>query len=260
MELKKSKEANLENKVWVFRSLGLIMIASIVLMAFTFVVADPDEYVEQKQDKGIGEELVFDLEIPEEEPPEEIEQAPPPPVIEDVVEVEDDEEIEEIDLGNLEIEEAPPVYEEPDEIVEEPVIDFAEVEPTFPGGEGAMMTWIQENIEYPQLAVEMGEQGIVYVQFVVNKDGSIEQVKIMRGVSDSLDEEAKRVVRRMPKWTPGEQAGKKVRVRYTLPIHFRVKNNTLLYLIPDDLHSSGIFFCFIDTHDKRIDLSTCFFY
>jgi len=99
---------------------------------------------------------------------------------------------------------------------------FAEVEPTFPGGESAMMTWIQEHIEYPQLAVEMGEQGIVYVQFVVNKDGSIEKVKIMRGVSDALDDEAKRVVKRMPKWTPGEQAGKKVRVRYTLPIHFRL--------------------------------------
>ena len=85
-----------------------------------------------------------------------------------------------------------------------------------------MMTWIQKHIEYPQLAIEMGEQGIVYVQFVVNKDGSIEQVKVMRGVSDALDDEAKRVVKRMPKWTPGEQAGKKVRVRYTLPIHFRL--------------------------------------
>lgn len=223
MELKKSKEANLENKVWVFRFLGLIMIASIVLMAFTFKVADPDDYVAQNEDDGMGEELVFDLEIPEEEPPEVEEQEVPPPIIEDVVEVEDDVEIEEMDFDDaLDIEEPPPMYDEPDEIEEEPVIDFAEVEPEFPGGEGAMMQWIQENIEYPQLAVEMGEQGIVYVQFVVNKDGSIEQVKVMRGVSDSLDDEAKRVVRKMPKWKPGEQAGKKVRVRYTLPIHFRL--------------------------------------
>ena len=222
MELKKSKEADLENKVWVFRFLGLIMIASVVLMAFTFVVADPDEYVEEKDDDGLGEELVFDLEIPEEEPPEEIEETPPPPVIEDVVEVEDDVEIEETNLDDMIIDEPPPPDDPIDEIEEEPVIDFAEVEPTFPGGEGAMMQWIQDNIEYPQLAVEMGEQGIVYVQFVVNKDGSIEQVRVMRGVSDSLDDEAKRVVKKMPKWTPGEQAGKKVRVRYTLPIHFRL--------------------------------------
>jgi protein TonB len=137
--------------------------------------------------------------------------------------VEDDEEIEDIDLSAIEDEpDDIPIEEDEPVIAEEPIADFAEVEPTFPGGEGAMMTWIQENIEYPQIAVEMGEQGIVYVQFVVNKDGSIEQVKIMRGVSDALDDEAKRVVKKMPKWTPGEQAGKKVRVRYTLPIHFRL--------------------------------------
>ncbi|MBD3636919.1 MAG: energy transducer TonB [Crocinitomicaceae bacterium] len=223
MELKKSKEADLENKVWVFRFLGLIMIASVVLMAFTFVVADADEFVDETQDDGMQDELVFDIEIPEEEPPEVEEEAPPPPIIEDVVEVEDDEEIEEIDLGlDLEMEEPPPIDDGEDEIVAEPIVDFAEVEPSFPGGESAMMTWIQENIKYPQISIEMGEQGIVYVQFVVNKDGSIEQVKIMRGVSDALDDEAKRVVRNMPKWTPGEQAGKKVRVRYTLPIHFRL--------------------------------------
>lgn len=221
MELKKSKEANLENKVWVFRFLGLIMIASVVLMAFTFVVADPDEFVDKEEDDGIGEELVFDIEIPEEEPEEEPEETPPPPVIEEVVEVEDDEEIEEIDLGDMEVEEAP-IEEEEEEIVQEAIVDFAEVEPSFPGGEAAMGQWIRDNIEYPQLAVEMGEQGIVYVQFVVNKDGSIEQVKVVRGVSDALDAEAKRIVKRMPKWTPGEQAGKKVRVRFTIPIHFKL--------------------------------------
>jgi periplasmic protein TonB len=221
MELKKSNEANLENKVWVFRFLGLIMIASVVLMAFTFVVADAEEYTDNDENKGMQEELVFDLEIPEDEPEEEPEETPPPPIIEETLVVDDEEEIEEIDLGDLEVEDEP-VDDEVDEIEVEAVVDFAELEPAFPGGEGAMMTWIQEHIEYPQLAIEMGEQGIVYVQFVVNKDGSIEQVKTLRGVSDALDSEAKRVVKRMPKWTPGEQAGKKVRVRYTLPIHFRL--------------------------------------
>lgn len=223
MELKKSKDADLESKRYVFRSIGLVMVSAVLLMAFTYNAAQDNTVAKVEEDSGLEEELVFELppeeEIPEEEPPEE---APPPPVIEDIEIVEDDEEVEDIDFSAMDedIEEVPD--EEPVEIVEEPIADFAEVEPGFPGGEGAMMQWIQENIEYPQIAVEMGEQGIVYVQFVVNKDGSIEQVKIMRGVSDALDDEAKRVVKKMPKWTPGEQAGKKVRCRFTLPIHFRL--------------------------------------
>ncbi|MCB9224405.1 MAG: energy transducer TonB [Crocinitomicaceae bacterium] len=223
MELKKSREADLERKVWVFRSLGLILIASVVLMAFTYTVADADEKILVQETNSMQDELVFEIEVPEEEPEPEPDQAPPPPVIEDIEVVEDDEEIEEIDLSAIEDEpDDVPVDDVEPVIEEEPIADFAEVEPSFPGGEGAMMTWIQSHIEYPQIAVEMGEQGIVYVQFVVNKDGSIEQVKIMRGVSDALDDEAKRVVKNMPKWTPGEQAGKKVRVRYTLPIHFKL--------------------------------------
>merc|ERR1711974_299537 len=123
------------------------------------------------------------------------EAAPPPPVIEEIKEVEDD---------------------------KEAIIDVPEVDPTFVGGEAAMAEWIQKNIEYPPMAVEMGEQGVVYVEFVVNTDGSIEQVKTKRGVSDALDAEAKRIVKKMPKWNPGEQAGKKVRVRFVLPINFRL--------------------------------------
>ena len=84
----------------------------------------------------------------------------------------------------------------------------SQIYPSFPGGEAAMGEWIRNAIDYPPMSVEMGEQGTVYVQFVVNKDGSIEKVKIVRGVSDELDDEAKRVVRKMPKWTPGQQAGK----------------------------------------------------
>jgi protein TonB len=222
MEDKKSKEADLERSKFAFFSIGLLMISATILMAFTFRRAEVNEFIVQEDPNEIGEELLYEMDIPEDEPEPEPEQAPPPPVIEEIVVVEDDEIIDEVDLGmDAEIED-PPEDDVELVIAEEPIADFAEVEPTFPGGEAAMMTWIQENISYPQLAVEMGEQGIVYVQFVVNKDGSIEKVKIMRGVSDALDGEAKRVVRKMPRWTPGEQAGKKVRVRYTLPIHFRL--------------------------------------
>lgn len=221
METKKSKEADLERSKASFFLIGLVMISSVILMAFTYEVANPEEKIAEIEKNTMQDELVFDIEMPEEEPEPEPDQAPPPPIIEEIEIVEDDVEVEDFDI-ETEVVDDIPEDDEPLEIVAEPIADFAEVEPTFPGGEGAMMTWIQEHIEYPQLAVEMGEQGIVYVQFVVNKDGSIEQVKIMRGVSDALDDEAKRVVKKMPKWTPGEQAGKKVRVRYTLPIHFRL--------------------------------------
>ena len=223
MEEKKSKEANLESSKLTFFSIGLLMVSATILMAFSYEVGTADDRVAENNITDLlGAEIPEDFIQPEEEPEIEPEQAPPPPEIDEIEVKEDDEIIDDIDLGlDVVIDELPPDTG-PVVIEEEPIADFAEVEPTFPGGEGAMMTWIQENIEYPQLAVEMGEQGIVYVQFVVNKDGSIEQVKIMRGVSDALDSEAKRVVRRMPRWTPGEQAGKKVRVRYTLPIHFRL--------------------------------------
>ena len=222
MELKKSKEANLEDKRIAFFFVGLVMVSAVVLMGFIYESAEIPEKEIVEEDDGLGDELVFEIPPEEEVIEEEPESAPPPPIIEEIEIVEDDEEVEDIDFSAMdeEIEEVPD--DEPNEIVAEPIADFAEVEPTFPGGEGAMMEWIQKHIEYPQLAVEMGEQGIVYCQFVVNKDGSIEQVKIIRGVSDALDDEAKKVVKRMPKWTPGEQAGKKVRCRFTLPIHFRL--------------------------------------
>ena len=103
------------------------------------------------------------------------------------------------------------------------VLEFVEEEPDFPGGEEAMTDFIQENIEYPQSAVEKGEQGIVYVQFVVNADGSIEGTKVMRGVSSELDREAIKVIEKMPAWTPGKENGDAVRCKFTLPIHFRLK-------------------------------------
>jgi len=222
MEQKKSKEANLESKKAGFFFVGLVMISAIVGMAFEYEKFTAEDQIAQKEDDSMQEELVFDIPPEEEIPEEEPEVAPPPPVIEEIEVVEDDEEVEELDLSSIDekIEEAP--EEEEAEIVEEKIIDFAEVEPSFPGGEAAMVEWINKNVEYPQLAIELGEQGIVYVQFVVNKNGSIEQTKVLRGVSDALDAEARRVVRKMPKWIPGEQAGKKVRVRFTLPVHFRL--------------------------------------
>ena len=227
MEAKKSKEANLEDKKIVFMVLGLVMISAVILMAFTSVTAEIDDYVAQDDEKVVFNEDAleqFEVEAPEPEQQEVV--APPPPTPEEVIIEEDDVEIEETDFSALG-EEQDFVEETGNgddmEIKEEPIADFAEIEPAFPGGELAMANFIRDNIVYPELSREMGEQGTVYVQFVVNQDGSIQDVVVVKKVSDLLDKEAIRVVKMMPKWSAGEQAGKKVRVRFTLPINFRIQ-------------------------------------
>ena len=100
------------------------------------------------------------------------------------------------------------------------IYDMPEQMPEFPGGADAMEQFVNDNIKYPPLAKEKGIQGKVYVQFVVEKDGSITQVKVRRGAHELLDKEAVRVIKMMPNWKPGSMRGKVVRVRYTIPIIF----------------------------------------
>lgn len=107
------------------------------------------------------------------------------------------------------------------EMEEEKLIQV-ETMPEFPGGETAMNKYIVKNIEYPELAIEKGLSGRVYIRFTVTKDGSIENVTVVRGVHELLDKEAIRVIKSMPKWKPGTQAGKPVSVLFTLPISFRL--------------------------------------
>lgn len=114
--------------------------------------------------------------------------------------------------------------EPPKHVVEETKI-FTVVEqmPMYPGGDGALMGYLRDNIHYPTVAAENGVQGRVVVGFVVERDGSITDVKILRGVDPSLDREAMRVVKNMPKWTPGKQNGSAVRVKYQVPVSFRLQ-------------------------------------
>ena len=92
--------------------------------------------------------------------------------------------------------------------------------PEYPGGESALRKYLSSNVKYPQIATENGVQGKVYVNFVVDKNGGISNVKVVRGVDSSLDQEAVRVIKMMPKWIPGKQNGETVRVSYTVPINF----------------------------------------
>lgn len=112
----------------------------------------------------------------------------------------------------------PPKHEE-----ENKVFDIVEQQPLFPGGPAALMKYLYENTKYPVVAQENGVQGRVTVQFVVEKDGSISDVHVLRGVDPSLDKEAVRVVKSMPRWTPGKQNGSAVRVKYQVPVTFRLQ-------------------------------------
>ena len=112
----------------------------------------------------------------------------------------------------------PPKHEE-----ENKVFDVVEQMPSFPGGMGALMSWLSQNMKYPPIAAENGVQGRVIVQFVVEKDGSITDVHVAKSVDPSLDKEAARVVKAMPHWIPGKQNGSAVRVKYTVPVTLKLQ-------------------------------------
>ena len=110
-----------------------------------------------------------------------------------------------------------------EEVKEEKVFEIVEQPPSFPGGESAMYEWLSKNINYPVIAQENNIQGRVTCQFVVGRNGELEDVRVVRGVDPSLDKEAIRVIKSMPKWIPGRQGGNAVKVRYTLPVQFRLQ-------------------------------------
>lgn len=107
-------------------------------------------------------------------------------------------------------------------LVEESVFDAVEQMPEFPGGRDQLIKYYESNLRYPKVAIENGIQGRVIVQFIVNTDGSISDATVIRSVDPACDEEALRVINSMPHWTPGQTNGKNVRVRYTLPVAFRL--------------------------------------
>lgn len=107
-------------------------------------------------------------------------------------------------------------------VADNKIYDAPEVMPEYPGGMQAMMNFIGENVKYPEDAKEKNISGKVFVSFVVEKDGSVSEAKVVKGVCESIDNEALRVVNAMPKWTPGKMDGKNVRVKYTLPFTFKL--------------------------------------
>lgn len=226
MEIKKSAKANLDDKKLTFTLIGLVVALFIVWRVFEYRSYDKQEYEAFTRTVEVMDE---EMEITKQEQPKPQVQAPKPQVTQIQV-VEDDTEVEDIDI-NAEVDqdevievyvyEAPEIEEE--EIVEEEVFLSVEENPEFPGGTAKLLEYVQKNLKYPMMARESDIQGRVFVGFVVEKDGSISNVKVLRGIGGGCDEEAVRVVQSLPKFKPGKQRGNPVRVQYTLPIVFKLQ-------------------------------------
>lgn len=223
MEAKKTPKADLTKKTGMFLNLGLMISVGLVLFAFEYRSYDDGLLKDLGSIDDDFEELL-DIPITEQPPP------PPPPVEQpEIKEIPDEVEIEEkIDVNfdvdvqeetvvkEVEISEAP-VEEKADEI-----FDVVENMPTPPGGMEGWNKYLSNNLKYPTQARRMGIEGTVYVVFVVNTDGSIQDVDILRGIGGGCNEEAMRVVRNAPPWEPGRQRGRPVRVKMRLPIRFKL--------------------------------------
>ena len=227
METKKSPKASLESKRVLFTELGLILSLLAVFGAFSYTSAV------RKTTAFLDDAPVVDIEemvpVTHETPPEPP-QVPSLPQLSEVLEIVDDdiETGEIISFDDLVID--IPVYDYRVEVVEEPVeeeeIPFVLVEqkPTFQGQDAnTFSTWIGQHLVYPELAKEVGLQGRVTMQFTVMKDGSVGNIKVVRGVDPLLDQEALRVVATSPKWEPGRQRERAVNVTYTFPVIFRLR-------------------------------------
>jgi protein TonB len=222
MDLKKHPSVDLRRKYTLFLSIGLLISLALVTTAFEWktydsIVIDIQSVISQ------------DADIPEIIPATIIQPPPPPPKEIKIVEV-TEEETPDIEL-NIDIElditeETPPPVVFDELPPEEPAtMDFILVEkqPSFEGGMKAFYQYIAQHLEYPKQAIRVGREGKVFVSFVIDNDGSITQVEVLKGIGAGCDEEAVRVLQNAPKWNPGKQRGKPVKVRMQLPIVFALQ-------------------------------------
>lgn len=223
MQVKKSKKADLEWKKPVFLEIGLAVALALVLVSFECVGSRDKEEV-----MITGAAMILDDEVMIQT--EQIKETPPPPpqqtttiveIVADNIKVEDfnvdaeadeDTQVEEVEYSIEDTKE--------EEVVEAEIFQVVEQLPEFPGGDEALFKYLSDNLEYPARAREAGIEGRVMVGFVVEPDGRISNVKVVRSKAAALDEEAIRVVKAMPKWKPGKQRGKAVRVQCQIPITF----------------------------------------
>ncbi len=226
MQVKKSEKASLEKDKLVYVLMGLVFVLSLVYVALEWTEREVTKY------EVTDTEFLFEEEVDIQQTSQETPPPPPPPAVQEVEVlnvVEDNVETESIEVNTDDDKEqevviAAPVEAPVEEEEEEVVFVVVESMPEFPGGQQALFKYLSENVKYPVIAQENGIQGRVICQFVVNKDGSIVDVEVVRSGGDaSLDKEAVRVIKSMPKWKPGKQRGKAVRVKYTVPVNFKLQ-------------------------------------
>lgn len=226
MEVKKSKKADLERKRALFFQVGLIVTLGLVLLAFEWTTTDPT----------VSMLAMVDEEVLEEEAPpitrqEEVKPPPPPPppravdilqIVDNDVELDEDLEIDDMEMDE-EFEVDFSMLEPEDEEPGDQIFMIVEEMPEFPGGTAALLKYIAHNVKYPIICQENGIQGMVSVSFVINEKGEVTNVKAYRGTDANLEQEAVRVVKSLPKWKPGKQRGKAVKVSYSVPVRFRLQ-------------------------------------
>jgi periplasmic protein TonB len=226
MEAKKTPSADLTKKVGMFTNLGLAVAVGLTLAAFEYKSFD-DSGLKDLGSVADNFEELLDVPITQQPPPP----PPPPPMEQPVIqEIPDEVEIEEkIDVNfDVDVKETTVIAEVAikEVVIEEEkadqIFDVVETQPNPPGGMSGWNKYLSNNLKYPTQARRMGVEGTVIVVFVINTDGSIQDVEVLRGIGGGCDEEAVKVVTKAPKWEPGKQRGKPVRTRMRLPIRFKL--------------------------------------
>lgn len=227
MSTKKSNRANLEKKRGVFFQIGFIVSLSVVLLAFEWTTVKTSMIDWDKLGGETIDEELAKVTIHEKKKLE----MPKPKIIRPIEAVTNDLETDEDIEINIEVTDDTrndldlEVFDDPDEVVEEPQIFYsAQQQPEFTGGLSAMRKYLAANIKYPKSAKEVGIKGTVHIAFVVWSDGSVRHVEVLRGIGGGCDEEALRVIQEMPDWKPGIQRTIAVNVRMVIPITFNLSN------------------------------------
>ncbi|MCQ2068762.1 MAG: energy transducer TonB [Bacteroidaceae bacterium] len=227
MEIKKSEHADLERGKGTSLLIGFVIALGVMFVALEWTQREVEDNSDlyTARDVSLNEEMI-PITLPEKKT------VPPPPAAvtkAEIIEiVEDDADIEEDIMASTEdnvewvdIDDYDVVTVEP-EPEEEEIFMVVEDQPEFPGGTAALLEYLRKNIKYPAICRENNIQGRVLVTFIVNKDGAIVEPEVVKSVNPSLDKEALRVISQMPNWKPGSQRGKPVRVKYTVPVNFRL--------------------------------------
>ena len=227
MEIKKSEHADLERGKGTSLLIGFVIALGVMFVALEWTQREVEDNSDlyTARDVSLNEEMI-PITLPEKKT------VPPPPaavtkaeiieIVEDDADIEEDimasteDNVEWVDLDDFDVIEVEP---EPEE---EEIFMVVEDQPEFPGGTAALLEYLRKNIKYPAICRENNIQGRVLVTFIVNKDGAIVDPEVVKSVNPSLDKEALRVISTMPNWKPGSQRGKPVRVKYTVPVNFRL--------------------------------------